>query len=820
MWGCQDHGSQSAVYVAGRRRDATASTPGSSESIIVRRSIRWCAVAAMSLATSACSSAEAPTALSAAPHLDRAPTTIDREPIPRSTTAPAPVESVPPSGPVVHDLEPNLVVVDDDGVVTIQHPEPEPEMALHALTGLADEWVAVGSVSPTDGVGSPAIWSLSTEGQLGDVQLLPIEPGVPGVARDVLADDDGVIVVGSRDAGRNSRPTAWLFRDGSWFLVDLPVSAGVTHGAVADHVLRLNDGVLAVVGRGGGPFFSDLQVWFSADGGRTWTGSARGVAFYEPLVATDGERVAVIARAQRALGSGAQTYDAWTFQLADDGDIVAETEVNLPFAPGNSMWPGAMTWDGGQFVLGVGLTDDIRIATSPDGLDYQLSPFDPSEMRPGRPGNIVALSAVGSRLLVGVEQQPSLLVFERVGGEFSLVDAPTTPSGDLAYLATRRLVASTGDRFVYVGGDWMGGYTFLGWDGEAWTSRTLEDVPRFRNATRLQVTDMAVSPAGTVAVLAGSVATTPGDTARAGLGLAWRAEGEATWNGMLRLPERTRPLFVDRWGERLVLAGHDETSNTTRFYEIDPAANSMAMLGAIDGFVTSMTATVERLHVTRVDGVTASSATSALLTSADAVSWSSVPTSSTPGVVCSNDVLAAVVSLADDGGTSVLGAERIIGEASLPVAPPVPAAVFLLRPEAEQILRCAVNDERIVTTLQASDWETAEPSPQVRMVPWEPGTEPIDHLVLPVSLEGAWKSDVQDVIWSGSEWLAVGGGGDVEQGFDALIWRSTNGMDWQPPVTIAGGPGNQIANSIVVRDGTLLIGGVKGQHAVIWTLPG
>jgi hypothetical protein len=51
-----------------------------------------------------------------------------------------------------------------------------------------------------------------------------------------------------------------------------------------------------------------------------------------------------------------------------------------------------------------------------------------------------------------------------------------------------------------------------------------------------------------------------------------------------------------------------------------------------------------------------------------------------------------------------------------------------------------------------------------------------------------------------------------------LLWRSSDGLVWEPAITRAGGPGKQTANS-VIRDGEMLIGGFDGQQAIIWRLP-
>ena len=52
-----------------------------------------------------------------------------------------------------------------------------------------------------------------------------------------------------------------------------------------------------------------------------------------------------------------------------------------------------------------------------------------------------------------------------------------------------------------------------------------------------------------------------------------------------------------------------------------------------------------------------------------------------------------------------------------------------------------------------------------------------------------------------------------------MLWKSADGLVWEPAITLAGGPGNQTANSVIIRDGEMLIGGFDGQQATIWRMP-
>jgi hypothetical protein len=187
--------------------------------------------------------------------------------------------------------------------------------------------------------------------------------------------------------------------------------------------------------------------------------------------------------------------------------------------------------------------------------------------------------------------------------------------------------------------------------------------------------------------------------------------------------------------------------------------------------------------------------------------------------LCTDGTTAVVEWMSSDEGSSTMGLARLAGGSVVALAPQFDFQLYEVVPEPDQVMRCGVSGTGALTTLQGYDQAIADPSPQSRLTNWVARTTSIADLVMPVSQEGAWKSKITDIKWNGHEWIAVGTGIDVESASDALLWKSPDGLVWDPAITLAGGPGNQIANSLTIRDGEMLIGGSDGQQAVIWRLP-
>jgi hypothetical protein len=110
----------------------------------------------------------------------------------------------------------------------------------------------------------------------------------------------------------------------------------------------------------------------------------------------------------------------------------------------------------------------------------------------------------------------------------------------------------------------------------------------------------------------------------------------------------------------------------------------------------------------------------------------------------------------------------------------------------------------------------ANHSPLTRSVHWSDGLANPSGLIMNVTPIGSGEAMVNDIVWTGSEWVAVGFGYDAENSMDALLWRSADGLVWERAETIAGGPGNQHAWSVLVDGGQLLVSGFDVQQGTIW----
>jgi hypothetical protein len=213
----------------------------------------------------------------------------------------------------------------------------------------------------------------------------------------------------------------------------------------------------------------------------------------------------------------------------------------------------------------------------------------------------------------------------------------------------------------------------------------------------------------------------------------------------------------------------------------DPITGATNRLSGLPGWVDAVVADEAYLYA-RVKDVTG---TSTLWWSADGVTWDVVDLAGSPRLVCSDGTTAAVESMTSDGGTSSVSLYRLDGPNADAIGPPFEFQPFEVLPEQEQTMRCGVSGAGVLTTVQGYDSFIASESPPE----------------------------------SGSRWIAVGVGHDVESAQDALMWTSVDGVVWDPPVTIAGGPGNQGASAVFVDGPTLSVGGFAGSDAMIWSLP-
>lgn len=709
-------------------------------------------------------------------------------------------------------------VFPDARMLMVPHSQQDPEMAIHALASTSSGWLAVGSTTDPGQHGVAAAWNVAMDGAFGAATRLPTPDATPSVARDATSDAFGTIVVGSRGSGRLSVASVWLLQPGlDWSMIDLPFDAAQTHGAIADRVLRLADGTTVVVGRGNGPFFADLFMWSSVDNGASWTSTLAGKSFLEPLVATDGARVALFVRTYPDSVTNFAGHTAAVFGMQGDG--LAQLDISLvDLAPGRRYWPKAFEWDGTQFVVGMQLDVGPALATSTDGVNYSVNEFMPPELDAAAPSSVESLALIDGSLVVTVQQLGTLHLFLRDGESLTAGPIPHTPAGSLAYVDYRRLSASDGHRFTYVAAEWDG-LTQLTWDGQSWTSEPVLGLPAFRNSARLEVSTIASAAGADLALLSESYTEAPGKFVDRPAGLLWRPSGSQEWQQFaMPLADLSTPVWITAWRDAFFVVGYDYALNRSTLFRFDPATGQASATATLDGFVGRAVTDAGHIYA-RLSHITGESLNNtSLWQSSDGVSWSEVDLGFAPRALCTDGTTAVVEWMTSDGGSSTMGLARIDGGSAVSDPSPFVFQPYQVAPESDQVMRCGVNNTGVITTLQGYDRAIADSSPQSRMTTWIEATTHTADLVMPVSPAGAWKSKIIDIKWNGHEWIAVGSGIDVEHAADALMWKSSDGLVWEPAVTLAGGPGNQIANSVTIRDGEMLIGGSVGQHAVIWRI--
>ena len=706
----------------------------------------------------------------------------------------------------------------DARTLMVPHAQQHPEMAIHALASTSSGWLAVGSTTDPGQHGVASVWNVAMDGAFGTATQLPTPDAAPSVARGAISDTFGTIVVGTRGSGRQSVASVWLLQsDLAWSLLDLPIDAAQTHGAIADRVLRLADGTTVVVGRGNGPFFADLILWSSGDNGTSWTSTPAGKSFLEPLVATDGERVAMFVRTYPDPVTNYAGHTALVFGM--QGDALAQLDISLvDLAPGRRFWPQAFVWDGVQFVVGMQLDVGPAIATSTDGVNYSVTEFKPPELDASAASGVVSLALIDGSLVVAVDQLSTLYLFRREGTNFTAITIPHTPAGSLGYLDYRRLSASDGHRFTYLAADWDG-LAQLSWDGQSWTSKSVPDLPRFRNSARLEVSTIASAAGADLALLIESYTEAPGKFVDRPVGLLWRPSGSQAWQQFTTpLADLSTPMWITAWRDAFVVVGYDYALNRSTLFRFDPATGKATKMATLDGFIGRIVTDTDHVYARLSDISGQSLNNTTLWQTSDGANWSEVDLGFAPRTLCTDGTTAVVEWMLSDGGSSTMGLARIDGSSVVSLSPQFDFQLYQVAPEPDQVMRCGVASTGAVTTLQGYDRVIADQSPQSRMTTWIAGTTSTGGLVMPVSPEAAWKSKIVDITWNGHEWIAVGSGIDVESASDALMWKSRDGLVWEPAITLAGGPGNQVANSVTIRDGEMLIGGSDGQQAVIWRL--
>lgn len=705
----------------------------------------------------------------------------------------------------------------DQPIVTVPVEEQEPEAAIHALASQGDGWLAAGSLTAPGDIGTAAVWDIDRDSSFGDATRLPMTADVPSVARDTLVNESGALVVGSQGSGRQSIPTVWRSTaDGTWSLTTLPIDLAATYGAIADRVLRLDDGTIVVVGRGDGPFFSKLVLWSSIDDGATWSILLTDTrSFLEPLVATDGRQIALFFRTYPESATGLAGYATGLVAL-DGGALTWVGGGETDLVPGVRYWPTDLTWDGSQFVMALQVDVGPALATSSDGANYVVTTIDPPGLLPGVPAGAMGLALFEGSVVVLVSQQSMLSMFRWDGVTLTPIDLPPTPSGSLEYLDARPLISSDGERFAYLAADWDR-LTLLTGDGEVWASEPVYDFPLHRNSNRLEIRDLVSVSGSELALLAESYSTEPGRFQSDVIGVLWRPNRSSLWEQYgLYLPDLSGTVAVAEWNDSFVIVGYEPRRDRSSLFQLDPNSGEIMLLSRLDGFVGSVVADANYIYARADDQVGGS----VLWHSSDGFAWTTVDLGFEPRVMCTDGDIAVVEWMVSDGGTSTMGTARLDGASVTTYSSPFEFETFQVLDEQEQTLRCGVNDFGVLTTMIGFDSVIASQSPHTRLVNWTPPPTSDAELVLPMSAAGAWRSTVMDVEWSGSRWVAVGGGRDVESAWDALMWTSTDGLVWSPPVTVAGGPGNQMANTVTFEGGTMRLGGFDGTTATLWVLPG
>ena len=360
----------------------------------------------------------------------------------------------------------------------------------------------------------------------------------------------------------------------------------------------------------------------------------------------------------------------------------------------------------------------------------------------------------------------------------------------------------------------------LSWDGTTWISTAVHGLPLFRNSARLEVHTIVSAAGSDLALLRESFTASPGRFDSQPAGLLWRPTGSPTWLQFdMALTDGSTPIAIAEWRDEFVVVGHDYTLNRSTLFLVHPATGVATPLATLEGAAGAIITDAGHLYARVAENAQTAVGDTALWDSADGTTWSEVDIDFAPRALCTDGTTTVVEWMTSDGGSSTMGIARLDGGIALPHGPPYEFDLYEVEPEQEQLLRCGVNSTGLVTTLLGADRTIAEISPQTRVTSWTDVPTNERERILSVSPEGAWKSSIRDITWNGHEWIAVGGGGDIESAWDALLWRSDDGFFWEPAITLAGGPGNQTANSILIRDGEMLIGGFDGQHAVIWRLP-
>jgi hypothetical protein len=729
---------------------------------------------------------------------------------------------------VTIDPGPSLLWFPAEPVLTLPGPpdlavwpqSTETEVAIHELAPDDDGWLAVGSVTPPLGIGAASVWHVDADGTFGEPEPIDIwNLDQPSVARDVVTLGSTTIVAGYHGAGTDASAVVWMQGDdGSWSGAALTTEPGLLHGTVADEVLALADGTIVVIGRGNGPFHDALVVWWSIDGGATWNdyvpGNTR--AFLPPLVATDGARIAMLLRSVPN-GDGLAAYETAVITWDSDGPTLASLQFIDP-TPGVRYWPHALVWDGAEFVSSFETEGSPAFATSVDGVTYTVHDMDLPGLVSTQPAEVEGMVLADGLLTVFVHQGDALSAFQRTAIGMVPVELPYVLPGHMTYLEGDELFATDGHRVAHLAIRWTS-KVFLSWDGSVWAARDAIEVPSARNLVRFDLRDVVQSGDSKLAVLNRSVSDEPGLFIGTPSDIVWQPPGETTWMVPDIFDHIPSPAAVVAWQGVFFIAGVDHENNTTTFWQLEPTAGVFSQLNTIDGRVRELASGASGMiaRVRAVGGPTDSTET--LWASTDGLAWSYVPLPGQPAGLCSDGVTTAVVWMSPDGARDAVGVSRVDGMTAETVGAPADLDPGQIAIGFRDIGECGVSDRGVIAVHVGYDGARAQMSPLTRSVRWQDGPNNPEGLWMNMTAIGSNDSMVNDIEWTGTEWVAVGFGHDGESSMDAMLWRSADGLYWDRGETIAGGPGSQEARSILIDGGQLLVSGRDVQQGKIWLVP-
>ncbi|HEY7628271.1 MAG TPA: hypothetical protein VH761_14440, partial [Ilumatobacteraceae bacterium] len=360
--------------------------------------------------------------------------------------------------------------------------------------------------------------------------------------------------------------------------------------------------------------------------------------------------------------------------------------------------------------------------------------------------------------------------------------------------------------------------SFVMWDGAAWSTRSVDELPPHRQGVRLAVQQIRSAASSELALVSADAANDPGTFDEYSVGLIMRSVDADEWHALDVQGHMNSPVAISGWGDRFVIADMS-ASGRTQWWSFDPRTRVAAPLGDSAGQPRLVAAADDGLYA-RIEGADpGDESRTSLWYSADGMEWSAVDLPGEALSVCSDGTRAAaswgnpIDDDTDEFGTVSLsdGQPQQLGE-------PIMTEPYAVVAEWRRVSRCAVSESDAITTHLSYDGILATSTPSV-----ERASKPLpghsDGRLLSMLGPGTTETWVQDILWDGKEWVAVGHLSDFEISMDAVLWRSANGSTWSRGTVLAGGPGNQIANSVTVSDGELVVGGLDGQHIAIWRVP-